>query len=408
MREVWLFTIRYPFGAGESFLENELPVLCEKYDRVTIIPMFREGRQRQLPANVKIEIMPDVAFGRPSLSQLIRFGRAALGLWRSLTDDAPPPGALRKVRNELRSRVLQAVYRAAILENALIREKALGNVRLYSYWSHDWALSLALLHAKDPRVRYITRAHGFDLYRHQHASGWIPFQSYLMGHAHRVWAVSTAGLEYLQSSFPNRRELFGLSMLGTTDHGNNPWVPPYPLRIVSCSNMIPRKRVDQWIRVLQYVNVPVVWTHFGDGPDRRLVEEMVTFLRPNIKVDIKGFIENSDLMKWYSENPVHLFVLYSELEGGVAVTAQEAASFGIPILATDSGGVRDIVNASTGLLLPRDPDPAAVADWVNGFAQGTLCTPKARDIIKSYWQEHFDAEKAFADFCSEALDPLVQ
>lgn len=406
MREVWLFTMRYPFGLGEAFLENELPVLCRHHARVTIVPQFAEGTPRSVPANARVITMPEAAFGRATPAELLRFGRRAWGLWRSLREDGPPPGELHRQRGLLRSRLLQAVHRAAALERLLKQEQAIGRVRLYAYWSHDWAIALALLRAGDPRVRFISRAHGFDLYRHQHASGWIPFQAYIMRHVERIWAVSTAGLDYLRTTYPSKAHLFGLSMLGTTDHGENPWVPPFPLRITTCSYIIPRKRLLGWVEVLRHVSVPVEWTHFGDGPERAALEARIAGFPPHIRVELKGHRSNAEVMAWYRTNPVHLFVLFSPLEGGVAVAAQEAASFGIPLLVTDSGGVRDLVNDHTGRLLPRDPDPVEVANWIDRLADGPWCTPAGRAGVRAFWKSHFHAEAAFARFCSEALDPL--
>lgn len=405
MKEVWLFTMRYPYGLGEAFLENELPVLCRRYDRVTIVPQFAEGTLRAVPANARVITLPEAAFGRATAGELLRFGLRAWDLWRSLGEDAPPPGERERSRGELRSRVLQAVHRAAALERLLHREQAIGRARLYSYWTHDWAIALALLHAGDPRVRFLSRAHGFDLYRHQHKSGWIPFQAYVLRHVERVWAVSTAGLEYLRATHPAQAHLFGLSMLGTTDHGENPWTPPPPLRIATCSYIIPRKRLLRWVEVLRHVTVPVTWTHFGDGPGRAELETAIAGLPPHIRVDLKGHRSNAEVMAWYRVEPVHLFVLFSELEGGVAVAAQEAASFGIPVMATDSGGVRDLVNERTGHLWSRDPDTQEVARWIDAFPGSAWCDPAGRARVRAFWMTRFHAEAAFDRFCTEALDP---
>lgn len=402
-REIWLFTMRFPYGLGEAFLENELPVLCAHFDRVTIVPQFAEGEARAVPPNARVLDIKGAAYGRVTLPELLRFGRRALDLWRSCRYDAPSAQAIRAERRWLLNRVLQAVHRAAALERALQREKAVGRVTFYSYWSHDWATALSLIKAGNPRITFISRAHGFDMYREQHARGWIPFRTYLLRHVERIYAVSTAGLEYLRAAHPEKRDLFTLATLGTTDHGVNPWCPPEPLRIASCSYIIPRKRLTAWVEVLRRVSVPVVWTHFGDGPEKDKVLEAITTLPSNVRVELMGQRSNAEVMAWYSANPVHLFVLYSELEGGVAVAAQEAASFGIPVLATDSGGVRDLLNAHTGRLLPRDPDPDEVARWIDAYPSSTWCSKEARIRVRGHWQDHFSAVPVFGRFCREAL-----
>lgn len=399
-KELWLFTMRYPYGKGEAFLENELPVLCRHFERVVVMPEFVEGARRSMPAYAIVRDPEGSPYQRATLWELVRYFTRAFDLWRSLREDAPAPEAITKERRWLLNRVLQAVHRAAFLERMLRTADA---PVLYAYWSHDHATALALVRAGDPRVTFISRAHGFDLYKHQHARGWIPFRNYQLRHVERNYAVSTAGLEYLREQYPAHANKFALSTLGTTDHGMNPWTDPQPVRIVSCSFLIPRKRVDLWIDVLSRVTVPVEWTHFGDGPERALLEARAASLPSHVRVTWMGGKSNTEIMAWYAVHPVHLFALFSELEGGVAVAAQEAASFGIPLLVTDSGGVRDLVNEHTGLLLPTHPDVAEVARWIDAFAGSRWCSAEARAGVRAYWQSHFHATTVFDRFCLEAL-----
>ena len=56
----------------------------------------------------------------------------------------------------------------------------------------------------------------------------------------------------------------------------------------------------------------------------------------------------------YKENSYHIFVNVSESEG-IPVSIMEASSFGIPVIATNVGGVGEIVeNGYNGLLLNKD------------------------------------------------------
>ncbi|MCB9170785.1 MAG: glycosyltransferase [Flavobacteriales bacterium] len=401
-RTVILFTMRFPFGRGETFLENELPVLCDLAERVVVVPQFPDGAARPLPANAQVRTLPGDPYARATLRELLTWSGPARKLWRSLRQDAPDVPSWRSERRALFQRTLQAVHRAHLLRD-LLRDPSMEGGRLYTYWLHDWVTALGLLHERDPRLRFVSRAHGFDLYEHQHARGWIPFRSFQLEHVDRVFAVSGSGLEHLRARHPRYMEKFALRHLGTTDHGPGPWAPPDPLHIASCAHLIPRKRLLLWARVLEQVRIPVRWTHFGDGVERGALEKAISRLPANVQVDLKGDRDNARIMDWYGEVPVHLFVLFSELEGGVAVAAQEAASFGIPLLVTDSGGVRDLVNERTGRLLPRDPDPGEVARWVEEYPESAWCTPSARDRVRAFWEQHFRAENTFGRFAMEVL-----
>lgn len=45
-QELWLFTLRFPFGNGEAFLENELPVLAAGFRRMRLFPLMPVGEAR--------------------------------------------------------------------------------------------------------------------------------------------------------------------------------------------------------------------------------------------------------------------------------------------------------------------------------------------------------------------------
>ncbi|MCB0768474.1 MAG: glycosyltransferase, partial [Flavobacteriales bacterium] len=133
------------------------------------------------------------------------------------------------------------------------------------------------------------------------------------------------------------------------------------------------------------------------------VKEAAHGLPANIQVEFKGTMQNADIMAWYRTHPVDVFVHLAELEGGVAVAAQEAASFGIPLLVADSGGVRDLVNARTGVLLPQDPSPDEVARLLNGFQAGPMADSTFRAGVRQAWAEGFEARGVFQAFVDRVL-----
>ena len=66
-----------------------------------------------------------------------------------------------------------------------------------------------------------------------------------------------------------------------------------------------------------------------------------------------GHYPNEELLRYYGSNHVDLFINTSSTEG-VPVSIMEAQSFGIPVIATDTGGVKEVVTEGTGSLLPVD------------------------------------------------------
>ena len=123
----------------------------------------------------------------------------------------------------------------------------------------------------------------------------------------------------------------------------------------------------------------------GDGPEReslvrqvseRGLDRVVRFL--GMRQDVVELLQAADL-----------FVFPSEVEGLSNATI-EAALAGLPIVACDIGGVREVVKHGRDALLvaPRRPDELAVA------VQQVLADPAAAQLRAKSAQEH--AKKAYA------------
>ncbi len=398
MKELWLFTTRFPYGLRESFLENELPILCDRYDRVLIFPEHREPGLRPIPSNAELQEPLADPYGSASAGEMLRSAPMVMRLLRSLLRDAPSWSILRNQWPALRSRIGQLIRRSAVLRERIKKDYDPNKVTLYSYWTHDWATVLGLVRMSVPEVTYFSRAHGFDVFEAQNLNNWIPFRSFQLQQVSRIYCASRSGMDHLKKRHPGRPELFELAQLGTNDHGLGPFDPSGPLRVVSCSFLIPRKRVLRLVEALAMVNIPVEWTHFGGGTEENLVRRAAAELPSNIKVDIKGMTPNPEIMAWYRDHPVDVFIHLSHLEGGVVVAVQEAASFGIPVIAADSGGIREIMGERTGMLLPNDCKPEDIAELLNNWREGPMATAEFRQGVRAAWSEQFDAKIVFQAF----------
>ncbi len=404
-RELWLFTTRFPQGISEPFLENELPVVAAHADRVRIFPLLEDEGMRPLPANVEVTRLFTDPYRAAGPLEMLRHARALRELLVWARRSAPTEALWTKHRREVVSRARQAVQRMSTVRRALAAQYDPEHVVLYSYWTADWATVLGLWKATDPRVRFVSRMHGFDLYADRSPDGWPPFRAFQLHHVDRVHVASQAGLDHVTAAHPREAAKFRLARLGTRDHGLAPWSPAPVLRIVSCSNLVELKRVHLLAEALLDVEGPVEWTHFGDGPERERIEAVVRDLPPNVKATMMGAVPNARLIDWYLTHPVDLFVHLSSTEGGVPVALQEAASFGIPLLACDAGGVREIVGDRTGLLLPADPLLRQLAQLLGEHRTSHRNTAVFRAGVRRAWSEGFTAERAFGTFAADLMRP---
>lgn len=400
-KEIWLFTTAYPYGLGEPYLEAEVQELARRFERVVIVPLNAEGRARSLPQGVQVLHWPASPVATIGLGGLFRMPRIAVRLLR----EARGSGARAMPWRDAFNLTRQVLNRVVMLRRTLLKDRTPGATLLYAYWLFDQAAMLAVLHTLDPRWRAVARVHGFDLFPARSPWGHFPFRDLTVAQLDAVYAPSAHALGVLRAAHPDHAGKFHLARLGTSDQGAGPWSPAPVLRVVSCSNLVELKRVDRIVEALARVNAPVEWTHFGDGPEQARITELVQALPSNVRADLRGGVPNAAVLAHYRGRPVDLFLHLSRTEGGVPVALQEAASFGIPLVAADAGGVAELVGARTGILLPADPTAAAVAQVLDSFIGGPLHSVAAREGVRAVWASAFRAEANYGHFCDLLLRP---
>jgi glycosyltransferase involved in cell wall biosynthesis len=77
----------------------------------------------------------------------------------------------------------------------------------------------------------------------------------------------------------------------------------------------------------------------------------------------------------------------------------EAQSFGIPSIATDVGGVNEVVREGTGSLLPPDFKPSDLAKLIQHYAALPEEEQKIlRNNALNNWESNFKASDNYYDF----------
>jgi glycosyltransferase involved in cell wall biosynthesis len=111
-----------------------------------------------------------------------------------------------------------------------------------------------------------------------------------------------------------------------------------------------------------------------------------------------GHYPNNELLDFYNHNKVDLFINTSSTEG-IPVSIMEAQSFGIPVIATDTGAVREIVVEGTGSLLPVNFKTGELAKLIEHYAN---LTDNESDSIRmnaiNNWETNFNAASNYKDF----------
>jgi glycosyltransferase involved in cell wall biosynthesis len=116
-------------------------------------------------------------------------------------------------------------------------------------------------------------------------------------------------------------------------------------------------------------NPKLVFLAVGTGPDRDSVQTRVRQLGLADKFRLAGFVSDAELPSYY--NAADVFVLPSKSGEGLPLVALEAMSTGLPVVATNVGGIREVLVEGCGTLVPAD-DPAEMAKAVLEFSKTEL------------------------------------
>ena len=118
----------------------------------------------------------------------------------------------------------------------------------------------------------------------------------------------------------------------------------------------------------------------GDGSERAALQRQAAALGVAGHVRFPGALPNEQLPRWYSAADV--LILASSREGWPNVLL-EAMACGTPVVATDVGGVPEVLARAPGAVLVKRRDAATLADAV----EAVLAACPDREAVRRYAQE---------------------
>jgi len=391
-----LFTLEYPYGKAETFLESEITFLSEQFAQVFVVPSSNASasKRRATPGNVVV--IDDVANVKRAFSLwtfmpfIAEFATAwSYCFWWS----QKKKNYLRFIKSLMHHYYNDVAKRAAIAW--LVESRDLHNAIFYDYWLVNSSLSLLSLKKCGKIKTTVCRSHRFDLYDEAAFEGVIPFREWIVRGMDRVFVISNHGKEYLlDKSHPKFHSKISLQYLGVNAPASLP-APNGQAFVVSCSSVIAVKQVDKIALALRSVGVPFTWIHFGDGPELRKIQDIAAIFPGYINVELRGFVANRDVLAFYEGHYVACVVSLSKSEG-LPVSMMEAQSFGIPIVAPPINGIPEIVNERTGYLLGANWSISEVTDVVEKILRDEIRFD--RDNIREFFSERFNASRNYRTF----------
>ncbi len=401
-----LFTQMFPYGKEETFLETEIIYLAKVFDKVIIISHnVNSGSKRKCPSNVEVIRVPYILNRFGKIKSLLGF--LDYNFWKEIKyikkvyDKSFSFGILKTMIISLtNAKRLKNVY------SKIINDYKAEFLVLYSYWGNDSAIALALMKLGSEKMKCISRVHRWDIYFEESKYNYLPYRSIIANGLNKIYSISQDGIEYASMIWKVDNTNFELSRLGIIKQtefneckNNNEFI------LVSCSNLIPVKRVSLIVKSLsQITELKVKWVHLGDGDLMNSIKEEARFsLLDNVAYEFKGSVSNKDVLQFYQSSKPDLFINLSSSEG-VPVSIMEAMSFGIPVITTDVGGTSEIVNPENGYLIEKNPKPNVVSEKITEyFLLSKDDKDKKRQSAYKTWLEKFNANKNYTQFVEDIL-----
>ena len=413
-----LITSKFPFGPGESFLANELPYLSDSFKRIIIVSReTKNNRYYNVPDSIKTYRYNDTTTLTGILALPLLLIRNAAMISRLIQDEITyRSNSGFRFKNQHRRLLVRKIIKALQLRNfiegVIKAEQPGNNLLLYSYWLNTGAHAIATL--KCSNAVKIARGHNSDIYEDKSPSRFLPLLNFCTKKLDKLFLISDDGREYFKNRFPDSEDKLIVSKLGVEINlsPSQQTTEPGKFTIVTCSNLIPLKRIDLVIDALAKVNTDahIMWFHFGDGPLRQDLEEKASALfekKSKISWQFMGQIKNENLLKFYHDNHIDLFINSSTTEG-LPVSIMEAQSFGIPVIATDVGGVREIVKNGTGILVSSNVSALELATAIENYISiDNIQKDNFRNNSLRNARDCFDSRKNYMDFISQVNSILA-
>lgn len=113
----------------------------------------------------------------------------------------------------------------------------------------------------------------------------------------------------------------------------------------------------------------------GDGPLDDELKKIVQKLNLNNYIEFLGKLPHERLLNLYEKGIINAVILSSIITAdgekeGIPVSLMEAMSYGIPVIATNIGGIPELINNGNGIMV-KEKDPEAIANAIDKLMNST-------------------------------------
>ncbi len=328
---------RYPGDVITPWLVKTIEKLKEKGIEVEVFTSSYKGLKSQEIFGIKVH----------------RF-RYFFKRWEDLTHEENVPDRLKR---SWRYKFILPFY----LFFGIIEIYRLGKRERYDIIQCHWPLPHTLFGyfgKKAAKSKLISSFYGVELkWLKGRLSPLTPFLKWLISKSDAITAISTYTAKMVEKFYPKKVEIIPFGAAVEIEEGREVMGRSSSPQLLFVGRLVERKGVEYLLRALAVVRkeVPAVLTVIGDGRERKRLESLARELGISEAVRFLGFVSSPELAKYYKECDIFILPAIYDRRGDtemLGVVLLEAMSYKKPVIASDVGGISDIVkDRATGILV---------------------------------------------------------
>lgn len=405
-----LVTTTYPTGGvtESTFIAPEIEALAKEFKQVIVVPTVDAGNEITL--NLPNVIM-DLSVARHPFSRFKLLKHPLLAA-PSVIRNYPRIAGAQGFRQFFR----QCCYCMNIKAFGLMFENIVERHRLepestllYTFWFDYQAMALTLS-SRFRKFNVISRAHGYDVFETPESPRPHHLRVQAVAKLKRLFPAAHNSTSYLKALYGSSTAHIETRALGSTKlfEGEARTSPEGTLTFLSVARVVPVKHVERNLELVTAIakanpSVSIRWIHVGDGSCMQSLQQNISALEhpANLLIDLRGELTNRQVQQIYITEPIDWFMLLSDSEGGMPICICEALSYGVPVIATNVGGIPEIVTPDVGITAAAASLPQAATEWISQ----QLDNPDSYQLLKRNalhrWQQNFAANTLRARFAQE-------
>jgi glycosyltransferase involved in cell wall biosynthesis len=360
-----------------------------------IVPWLVELLKHLRAAGHDVEVLTSAYKGggnREFAGILVHRFRYFPARWEDLTHEEATPD---RMRRSLRYRVMPAFYVVCGVWAAW----RLGRRQRYDVVHVHWPVPHALFGWAVRRAsgaRMVTSWYGAELRWAKGSLPWLrPFARWALAASDQVVAISSYTARAIAELSDVHPRVIPYTLGFAETRVGVPRVTPRDgFVVLFVGRLVERKGVRYLIDAVQRLSSDrrARLVIIGDGPDRQRLKEQVRRGGLEGRVEVRGRVSDRELRQAYADASVFVLPAIVDTRGdteGLGVVLLEAMSYGVPVVASDLGGITDIVtDGQTGLLV-SPADVAALAATLERLAADTALAERLGEAGHRVVQERF-------------------